>query len=384
MGFLYLLTALITSSTVQLHTKIFGTKDINLKNGKKIRVFNYSMVMAFSTFCMTAILYRKLAAGISGALRGSSEWLAGAFTKIAVWVAGDTSISYAEPLEAPEMVAEIAQRTAPGTPMKYFVDPTPVPANEAINTTSWFAELFDKLIAWLRGGELAENVLTHQEVREILDLAKLAEAIENGEASPITGQLMPSAKEVATASRMAMENTLLIVLFVLFVIAVILLLVFAVRLIRKGLNVSSTENDTEIIEFDEENEIIKIENGIIIRKKYKFTRKGLAAQTCDVDKIRYLYGFILERFHRKNLSIKYSDTPKEIHRKICQYTNGEKLDEIGFNELTEKYRRVRYGNKSVPLGSDPSVLAEKYEKAIGNIEPAEIKLHSKNNLHYKT
>ncbi len=174
MGFLYLMTALITSSTVQLNTKIFGSKDINLKNGKKIRVFNYSMVMAFSMFCMTAILYRKLAAGISGALRGSSEWLAGAFTKIAVWVAGDTSISYAEPSEAPEMVAEIAQRTAPGTPMKYFVDPTPVPANEAINTTSWFAELFDKLIAWLRGGELAENVLTHQEVREILDLAKLA------------------------------------------------------------------------------------------------------------------------------------------------------------------------------------------------------------------
>lgn len=372
MGFLYLMTALITSSTVQLNAKIFGSKDINLKNGKRIRIFNYSMVFVFSMFCVTAAFYRKLAAGISVGLVSASRWLADVFMKVVNWTSGDTSIAYAEPSEAPERVYEGAEAVSEVT-MKRFIEPTPVPVKEASGSGSWFSRLIDNLLAWLRGGEIPEKVVSSQELQEILDLAEATEAVENGGLPPVAENAVTLIEEVASPERMNIENMLILVLFVLFIIAVIAIIAFAIHIIKKGLNLSVSESGQQIIEYDEENEIIKTEAGITIRKRFKYTRRGLGQLSGDTEKIRYLYGFILERLHNRKLSIKYSDTPKEIHRKIRQYANGKKLDDIGFNELTEKYRKVRYGNKSVLFEIDTSDLAEKYERVIESIDPRQKK-----------
>ncbi|MCD6321692.1 MAG: DUF4129 domain-containing protein, partial [Clostridiales bacterium] len=85
------------------------------------------------------------------------------------------------------------------------------------------------------------------------------------------------------------------------------------------------------------------------------------------EKIRYLYGFILERLFHRKIKIKLSDTPQEILETVLNYSNGQQMNQIGFQNLTEIYRQVRYGNKDVEINGDIVEIAGKYEKTISEI-----------------
>ncbi len=52
---------------------------------------------------------------------------------------------------------------------------------------------------------------------------------------------------------------------------------------------------------------------------------------------------------------------------VSNYKKGSILDEIGFRELTETYRKVRYGDKEVYLKGNVVDMAKLYEKAISRI-----------------
>lgn len=375
LGFMYLISALITTSSIQLNTKLFGTKDINLRNSRKIRVFNYSMVSAFSIFCITAVFYRTVANGIGKGIASSARWFAGVFQKLAIWIAGDTSIEYAEPSEAPLRVMEDTSAAAPAEEiiMRKYVPPTAQPGAEAAaaKDNDWLSRLVDMILKWLRGGKTSENVLSFEELKTAMEMQKIPELpdmpdmINDGTVPEIGPRII---EETASAARTAIEDFLVLALLVLFVAIIIFLIWTVIRLLKKSINISIGSGDLDkVIEYDEEHEIIKTDTGVVIKRKYKYTRRGLSAQKDDSSRIRYLYGFILERLNRRKINIDDSDTPREIRRKILRYSNGEKLDEIGFRELTEKYIKVRYGHKTVKLESNILLMADQYEKAIISI-----------------
>jgi len=162
------------------------------------------------------------------------------------------------------------------------------------------------------------------------------------------------------------------ILVVFLCIATMVILVAAGKIIIEIISSNNGSNGKRSVihnkdEYIEESEIIKVRDGLTIRKKYKYTKESLNKISDINKKIRYLYGFILERLYRSEIKIKTSDTPKEIQHLMCKYERGEKLDEIGFNEFTDIYRKVRYGGKKVQFEQNVVELARKYEKRISDI-----------------
>jgi len=85
------------------------------------------------------------------------------------------------------------------------------------------------------------------------------------------------------------------------------------------------------------------------------------------EKIRYVYGFVLERLYNKQVDIDQSDTPEEILKKIKSHRNGENLVNMGFDDFTEKYRKARYSDKEVEVKENLTDTGEKFEKGVSAI-----------------
>ena len=166
-----------------------------------------------------------------------------------------------------------------------------------------------------------------------------------------------------TSSTPFIVVNLLLVLVVISIVAAVIILAYTI-IRKRGRRLKRDHSIRKEPEYIEESEIIRDRAKLVSRKKFRYTKKGLLNLNDSGKKIRYLYAFILERLYRINIRLKSSDTPVEIHGKLLKYADGEKLDAIGFDELTENYRKVRYGNKFIDFNNDIVGIADKYETAI--------------------
>jgi len=123
-------------------------------------------------------------------------------------------------------------------------------------------------------------------------------------------------------------------------------------------------------EYEETSEILKKTKTEQVKRKvpkYLYTIKGLQKVENDNDKLRYLYGFALERLIYNHVDIDKSDTPIQVLDKIVINKGGLELNEAQFNKFTEEYRRVRYGYKSTMI-KDFAKEAAELEKRIEAIK----------------
>lgn len=164
---------------------------------------------------------------------------------------------------------------------------------------------------------------------------------------------------------------LLVIVVIALIISAIILLFTIIKKKNNGRIKGYTIN--EEAEYIEESEIIKRSSSFIIKRKFKYTIGGLRNISDAGESIRYLYAFILERMYRKKVNLKVSDTPMEIYTKILQYPCRDRFKEIGFNEFTESYRKVRYGHKKVRINMDIIRIANEYEKAVSLLNNESIK-----------
>ncbi len=161
---------------------------------------------------------------------------------------------------------------------------------------------------------------------------------------------------------------------IIFVLTLIIILITIIILafigIKKSLNKMLKKNIINydnLEEFDEESDIVRDRLRLKLREKFKYTLEKLDEIDDSGEKVRYLYGFVLERLYHYKIDISKSDTTEEIINKILTHENGQDLAEKGFSELTGKYRRVRYGNKKVDIGKELHQLGEVMEKAIKDL-----------------
>ncbi|MBN1623990.1 MAG: hypothetical protein JXN10_07600 [Clostridia bacterium] len=169
--------------------------------------------------------------------------------------------------------------------------------------------------------------------------------------------------------------TLLAAVCIVLLLAIIGFIVKLVKKIRESMRLSynrkANETRTSSDEYVEETEIVKEErNNSSLRarkKKMIYNLRDLGKIPLASDKVRYLYGFVLERLYHRHISIKDSDTPEEVLDKVKAAGNGANLTKMGFAEFTESYERVRYGRKNIALEENMIKKGEGFEKAIASM-----------------
>lgn len=186
-----------------------------------------------------------------------------------------------------------------------------------------------------------------------------------------------------TPERPWLETLLKIAMYVIIgaiiiaaIISIVVVIIKVIKKIREKLNSNynkaAQEQGIESEEYVEENSIVRDgENQNRFntkRKKMKYNLKKLNDIPIPREKIRYVYGFALERLYYKNIKIEESDTPDEILQKIKEYRNGEKLTQMGFEDFTEKYRKARYSYKDIKIEEKLEQTGEKFEKGIASIQ----------------
>ncbi len=184
-------------------------------------------------------------------------------------------------------------------------------------------------------------------------------------------------------SRPWLETLLKVLMYVIIgavvIAAVISIFVIIIKTIKKirekfqsNYNRSMAEKKIESKEYEEESEIIRDTENMdrFKRKKRKmqYNLKKLNEIPLAGEKIRYVYGFILERLYNKQVDIEQSDTPEEILKKIKSHRNGDKLAKMGFEDFTEKYRKARYSDKEMEIEENLAETGGKFEKGVSNIQ----------------
>ena len=132
-----------------------------------------------------------------------------------------------------------------------------------------------------------------------------------------------------------------------------------------------TENEEfeEIVEFTKDKARRKRQKVI----RYRYSLRELKNLDTYKEKVRYLYGFALERLKYKNVKISKADTPEEIVDKLGTYENGNKLVDNVFKDFTDEYINVRYGNKETGQDENFMEKADAVDKGIEGIKVKEEK-----------
>lgn len=167
----------------------------------------------------------------------------------------------------------------------------------------------------------------------------------------------------------------------LFCIAILIVIFIGIRIVVRAIrkllgnlsgmgNSNSADKKIKTKEYEEESEIIKsskLKEVYHRENKYLYTLKGLEQLESDEEKLRYLYGFALERLIIQNVGIMKSDTPIQILDRIAQQKGGLELNNEQFSKFTEEYRRVRYGYKP-SMKIDFIEKGKELEKRISDIK----------------
>ncbi len=159
------------------------------------------------------------------------------------------------------------------------------------------------------------------------------------------------------------------------VVSIVIIIIKTIKKIREKLssnfNRSMAKKKIESKEYEEESQIVREEkNADSIKskkRKMQYNLKKLNDIPLAGEKIRYVYGFVLERLYHKHVDIEESDTPEEILIKIKKHRNGDKLAKMGFEEFTEKYRKARYSSKDMEEDEKLAETGGEFEKAVSNI-----------------
>lgn len=159
------------------------------------------------------------------------------------------------------------------------------------------------------------------------------------------------------------------------VVSIVIIIIKTIKKIREkfqsNYNRSMAEKKIESKEYEEESAIIReTQNEDKIksrRKKMQYNLKKLNEIPLAREKVRYVYGFVLERLYNKQVDIEQSDTPEEILKKIKSHRNGDKLAKMGFEDFTEKYRKARYSDKEVEIEENLTQTGGKFEKGVSDI-----------------
>ena len=271
-GLMGFLSFLLILSNSQLNSQLFSAKHINVTNRKKIKLFNFGIVLMFFALCVVVINFKQI-----------------------IKVSGEAIKSL-------------------------------------INATYRVLERFTN---WL---------LNNPEVGKVVE----EDDIE------LSGSLYYLGKSVA----------LDVVVIIVILIVLIIVISFVVVMIKNQKLIKDKKELDEIDEFDEESAIIREKLHLHLRKKFTYTIKEFEVLEEVEEKTRYLYGFIIERLYYKKVSILKSDTPDDIMHKVFKCDDGKLLEKLGFEEFTEKYRQVRYGDKKIQFEGDMSRMAEAYERII--------------------
>lgn len=271
-GFMSFLSFLLILSNSQLNSQLFSSRHINVVNRKRIKLFNFGIVLIFFVLCVIVINFRKI-----------------------------------------------------------------------INIS---AEAIKNLInAIYRGIEKFTNWLLN---------------------NPEVGQVVKeNEKELPGFSYKAGQNVIFdIAIIAIIVLVLVIAISVTVVIIKKQKIIKGKTVIEEFDEFNENSAIIRERLHLHLRKKFTYTLNGFEEIKDVGEKTRYLYGFIIERLYYKKVSILKSDTPDDIMHKVFECDNGQLLEKLGFEELTEKYRQVRYGGKKIQFEGDMSRIAEAYERII--------------------
>lgn len=160
------------------------------------------------------------------------------------------------------------------------------------------------------------------------------------------------------------------------VISIVVVIIKAIKKLREilseGFNRSVSEKKIKSKEYEEESEIVREElKGLNLKRrirKYQYNLKNLKNIPLGSDKIRYVYGFVLERLYHKQIKINPSDTPEEIIEKIKNHKNGDELIKMGFDEFSKKYENARYSGREIDAGEDLEKKGEAFEKTVSDIK----------------
>ncbi len=111
---------------------------------------------------------------------------------------------------------------------------------------------------------------------------------------------------------------------------------------KKEVKAVKDEEFEEIIEFLSDK---KPQESKRWKPKYKYNLSDLKNLESYKEKVRYLYGYTLERLKHKNFQLNKGDTPEEIVQKFVTSEESNILSEGIFQEFTDEYIQVRYGDK---------------------------------------
>ncbi len=178
-----------------------------------------------------------------------------------------------------------------------------------------------------------------------------------------------------------LTKIIIIVVFIIFLVGIGILIFMGVRAIVRAIkklvnnmvgtgNKKTKDSKIQTKEYEEESEIIKDENQReTIRRSRKniYSLKGLELLNNDQEKLRYLYGFALERLYIQHVDFNNSDTPIQILDAIAENKGGLELNEKQFIKFTNEYRRVRYGYKP-SMAMDYIKEAKELEKKISELK----------------
>ena len=127
------------------------------------------------------------------------------------------------------------------------------------------------------------------------------------------------------------------------------------------------EEFEEIVEFTKEKKHL---DRLRRTARYKYTISGLKTLDTYKEKVRYLYGFALERLKYKKINVTKADTPEQVLDKLKVYENGDALVNNVFEEFTDEYINVRYGDKDT---SGIDNIAEKASEVDDGISRIKVK-----------
>ena len=155
-----------------------------------------------------------------------------------------------------------------------------------------------------------------------------------------------------------------VVVIILLIILLVTAISITVLMIKKHKIAKRRIPKVGLEEFDDDSEIIIEKLHLKLGKKFHYTVREMEKIEDIGERTRYLYGFIVERLYYKKVRISKSDTPDDILHKAFECDNGNLLEKLGFEELTEKYRQVRYGSKKPYFEGNMCDVAREYEKVI--------------------
>ena len=210
---------------------------------------------------------------------------------------------------------------------------------------------------------------------------KLYKEIDVEEVTQVAEDVIEDGPPAVTPPLNPVARTIFIVIASLVIAIVIFFLVKKIiQLIRwitgkvsdtvsTGVRKKKEEENEEFEEIVEDLDKKKEKSKFRRAPKFKYTLSGLKQLDTYKEKVRYLYGFALERLIIKKIEISKADTPEQILEKLKQQEHGDEFANDMFDEFTDEYINVRYGDKVKKQEDSLDDKVDMLDRGINKIRP---------------